>query len=506
MKLKLGGKNISGIIFLFAAVTLTAIMIERLRLGLVRYFDADEFMYLNWAAHIYQGYRPYLDFLMHVTPVFPLILTPLFLIWNGITPVIAARIFAWFISIGAVLSLTLLFYEVRHSRLAIVAGIILAILPMPADKILEIRPDILAISLTVIGYSLLFAYFRRERKALLFWSGIFLGLGFLTMQKVAPSLVIGSGVLLIYSVVKFHRKIKEAAVIIGLFAAGTGLPLLMLFVWGFLQGNAGVVWYSIFRLPVEHLQGVVRFNQLPWDFFFLPNNTYYGADGISLGLVANHLIWIFALALAVVRLVSSIFLKNLRAKLIEITLACTILAYGIFYIWFSPLKFTQYLIPVAVFVSWYAADWIYLMWMSVRHNRLLRPPAYLLAIVGLAGAFWINQKVSEVKFNWTNTAALAKMQKIYSTIPTSAYLLDLEGRTIYYKYPHPVCCLAYGQFETYLSRHYPTYAESLEKTRTRFIYQAEIDRISALSPGDQQFMRTHYEPTENGELWVAKDW
>lgn len=174
--------------------------------------------------------------------------------------------------------------------------------------------------------------------------------------------------------------------------------------------------------------------------------------------------------------------------------------------WLSPLKHPQYLIPAAVFIAWYVADGVFLLWEPLSRfltGRILFAALYCIGGYLLVQVFYL---VHEPKLNWTNEQDITRMQAIFVTIPKGAYVLDLEGRTMYYPYPYYACCVPFGQFDPFLSRPLPSLAQALERTKTRYIYQAGINRVSALLPDDQAFIAKHYKPENNGELLVSQDW
>jgi len=71
-------KAVEIVLFVFAFLLLLYLLYEKYRLGLVRYFDMDEYAYLNWTAHMVSGDMPYRDFLYQLPPGFLIILAPVF--------------------------------------------------------------------------------------------------------------------------------------------------------------------------------------------------------------------------------------------------------------------------------------------------------------------------------------------------------------------------------------------------------------------------------------------
>ncbi|MDO8451919.1 MAG: hypothetical protein Q7S76_03555, partial [bacterium] len=173
------------------------------------------------------------------------------------------------------------------------------------------------------------------------------------------------------------------------------------------------------------------------------------------------------------------------------------------YILYIPLKHTQYLIPVSIFVAFFTADFLLLVWKNavrVRFGILTFCFVTLLATVFLTDTFL---SVVTPKGSWTNTDAMAELDRLYETIPLDEFVLDLDGRTLFYKDPYYACCIVFGQFEKFLSRPLPSLPEALERTRTNYIYQGGLERITLLEADDYAYVVAHFAPVEGYDrLWI----
>ena len=96
------------------------------------------------------------------------------------------------------------------------------------------------------------------------------------------------------------------------------------------------------------------------------------------------------------------------------------------------------------------------------------------------------------------------MVELYKTIPQTEYILDLDGRTLYYPNPYYVCCLPFGQHEPFLSRPLPSLVDALERTKTGYVYEGELKRIQTLSPVNQAYIYRNYTPSGIANLWARK--
>ncbi|MBI3560069.1 hypothetical protein HY087_03000, partial [Candidatus Gottesmanbacteria bacterium] len=494
------------------------------RLGITRYIDVDEFAHLSWAYQMLSGQRPYLDFLFFFPPGFHLFLIPLFALGHGVTPIIAGRVMAFIIFVLLVGTVMLLFWLLRRSWTAILVGIILAFLPMPFDKFLEIRPDTLATLFAMVGmvFQILgmqdlalkgLTFLGKKVKPYQFLAGFLYGLSLLILPKTLPQVGVAIGVLVLMDIVRKYGKPSTHDLTVGalgyfalrpslnprsnergirvlgksnygrsanynsfLFLLGLAIPLILFALWVVTLGNINQVIYSLTALPVEANKISQTFIMQP-DLFFYPNTTFYGGAGWTRGLLVNHAIWVIAILVGAYRLVTP-------RSWSDFLVAATFFVSVIFYVLIVPLKHAQYLIPIAVFVAFYAADAVDMAWNAVRERIISLAAAIFLTlyIIGLIGLRQIFVEINTPKLSWTNRETINQLSTLYQTIPTNEYVLDLTGETIYYKHPYAVCCLPFGQFAPYLTRPLPPLARALEETKTRYIFEGGLKRINTLLP------------------------
>jgi len=530
------------------------------QLGLTRYFDVDEFAHLSWAYQMLSGRKPYVDFLFFFPPGFHLFLMPLFALGSGVTPIIAGRLVQFGIFVLLVGVTMLLFWLMRKSWVAILAGVFLAFLPLPFDKYLEIRPDTLAVLFAMLGMvfqilALKGVTLRGRVTPYQILSGIFYGLSLLILPKTLPQVGVAIGVLTLMDVGKKlckWRHGRDGNYNTLPFLVGLAAPLTLFGLWVLTLGNLDQVIYSLTMLPVEANKISQTFIMMP-DLFFYPNATFYGEPGWSMGLIANHAIWLIAIFMAAYRLVapyltvkseirtsnqqnSKFEIRNskqyrnsnvLNSKRLdhlnlfrasnfvlriynsvfrasnfdrqavawsEFLIAATFFVYALFYVQIVPLKHTQYLIPIAVFVAFYAADAVDMLWQKFKAVNILTVVFLLTASVGLYALWSVFVSVNTPKLAWTNADTIKELTILFRTIPTSEYILDLTGQTIYYKHPYVACCLPVGQWTSYLTRPIPSLSEALKKTKTKYIFEGGLTRTNTLLPEDQVYVSAHYLP------------
>jgi len=397
-----------------------------------------------------------------------------------------------------------LFYLMRRSWFWIVALVILVFLPLPKDKFIEIRPDSPATLLGLLGVIWQIRWWRNGKRRDAVISGIFHSTSLLVLPKMVPQVAIAVALAVISVILPISGGImairgrKRILQKLLPFFIGLIIPAGIFGTWAISLGDISTVTYSLTKLPVEANKISEIFIMLP-NLFFYPNGIFYGENGYSSGLKVNHLIWIIGLGMGAYRLVTPLLTKDIKYLWEELLISGIFYIHIIFYTLIVPLKHSQYLIPIAVFIAWYAADFAYILGLAAcKHSIGL----FIYLGGGVLASLILYQAygaINQEKLSWTNTEALTYLQNLYKNIPTGEYILDLDGRTLYYPYPYYACCLPFGQSAPFLSRPLPSLAEALEKTKTKYIYQGELKRVDTLQREDQAYINAHYVP-QNGDL------
>lgn len=479
-----------------SAILLMVFLWWHFRLGMVRYFDVDEFAHLHWASHMAMGKKPYIDFLYFFPPGYQWFLEPLFWVGKGIAPILAARFVQFVVFVLLVGTTGILFWITRKSLWAAVfTGAILAYLPLPYDKFLEIRPDTLAALLAMLGMVFQIYWMRYFSKRAGFLAGCCYALSLLILPKTAPAVGVAGIVALLHARDSSTKRIGRTNTIfsresLAALGAGFGIPFLFFGLWILFLGDLGTVMYSLTKLPIEANKISQTFIMMP-DLFFYPNQIFYGTAGYSFELLANHVIWVVACAIGLFRLFLPYFIGKERA-LEELLIAGTFITHVIFYIQLVPLKHTQYLIPIAPFIAYFLVDGIVSIWNRVKQWESGRV-GFSVAFIAIALLlFMLNSNSVTPKLAWTNTDVLKELAYIFKTIPFDQPILDLDGRTLYYPDPYIACCLPFGQSAPYLSKPLPSLSQTLESSKTKYIYQGELKRVTTLVSEDQDYISKHY--------------
>lgn len=176
-------------------------------LSQIRGFDQDEFLHVHAAWSIFKGLLPYRDYFDHYTPLFHVFLVPFFYFFNVETDFAQAlgffffaRKLMWLIS-GLILLLTFWLGKLwRNTEVGYIASLFLLSTEAYWNTTLEIRPDPLEVVFWLLYLIMVVRAVQGDReeyvrKRMFAWSGLFLALGFLAIQKVVyafPGLAVGT--------------------------------------------------------------------------------------------------------------------------------------------------------------------------------------------------------------------------------------------------------------------------------------------------------------------------
>lgn len=483
------------ILGLFSFGLLLLLLWSRLDSSLMRYFDADELAYLHWAHNVFSGHLPYRDFLLYAPPGFLYVLAPMYAFVEGQVVLFVGRTVAFVLYVMTAGAMSYLFWQVRKSWVAVLAAALFVFLPLPQDKLMEIRPDTLAVLLALLGLICEIDAIRLPRRYWMFTlSGLLYGASLLVLQKTLPQVVVSSVVLFAWMFLGeesvWHRKRAFIS-----FVAGGVISFGMFVFWvAFVFRDWTVVdtvVYSLTKLPFE-VNRIGEVFGMQADLFFYPNTVYYGLPGWSVGLVANHICWFIGLMAGSIRFVSPFVAHGKKGVWQEMLIAGTWLSYILSFLYGYPLRHAQYLIPIAVFVAFYAADVVLVAWNYLNQRQEGRF-VFILGFAALCIGIWnVNGQINMPKLMLTNDEDVRILNRAIAMIPKGAYVLDLVGSTIYFADPYYVCCVPFGQWEPYLSRPLPDLPSTLERTHTRYIYQGRLGRVSTLSAANQAYIRAHY--------------
>ncbi len=444
----------------------------RWQVAATRFFDIDEFAYLHWTAAVARGERLYTDVFSYFTPGFFWVMTPVFWIMGRSAQVFPiARVISFVFFLGSLGALCYVWKITKNATWALLPAVILAFLPMPYDKFLEIRPDNLAALLGLLGLI-------GQIRGWWLFSGLTYSASLFVLAKGVPVVAVGALFALL-------RRAPRR------FWAGLILPWVLFFVF---SENFSTVWYSLTRLPFEVYKSAVNY-PMEANLFFYPNASFYGGNGITPGLVVNHALWVLAILVGAYRLVTSTSLEEL---LIPAVFFVSVLGY----VKYFPLKHSQYLIPIALFVAYFAADGLaaFFTWFT----RAAGAAAAAVVLIGFAYLLSaISVQVNSTKLLATQKPQLDEINRLLRTVPPDARVVDLEGRAVFWPDGYAIAALPFDTFFGYLTRPPQTLAASLAAGPADYVYQGDSGRLGMLSPENLSYVRTHFVAAEGfgDRLW-----
>lgn len=488
-------------------VTLCLLLWNALQLGLIRYFDADEMAYLHWAHNVFVGRVPYVGFLSYVPPGFYYALAPLYWLTHGTDILFFGRVYAFAVFFGMTFSLMYVFWLVRRDWTALISGIFLAFIPIPADKFIEIRPDNLAM-LIALGGTLfqVMAFMHPTRRRYWFFSGLLYSVSLLVLPKVLPQVIAAVWVAIAWWIWSGQEtRVRSCAA--QMFVSGMSVPALAFGVWVFSIAHSlqeiGIIWYSLTKLPLEVNKIGALFPMEPYQFFY-PNALLYGAHGWNSILLSNHTIWLVGLCMGAFRLVTPFLPNGKKGVWAELLIGMTFFGYIALFIFGYPMRHEQYLIPIGIFVSFYAADALSVVWMHVKDHG----PTVIMFFFGFGALlymlFHMSGFMGNEKRTFTNASEYETLRVALKAIPENAYVFDLIGSTIYFRDPYYVSAVPFGQWEPFLSRPLPSVVDALTSTRTSHIYEGLLKRVRTLSHGDQSYIFSQFRPREGASGYLFR--
>jgi hypothetical protein len=250
-----------------------------------RQFDQDEFLHVHAAWSMSQGMTPYVDYFDQYTPLFRVLLGPIFRFFavatdpaEAIAFLFFSRKLMWLLS-GLVLALTFWLGRLyRRTDVGCVAVLFLMATEAYWNTTLEIRPDTMAVVLWLLYLVTLIRAVRptasaERRQGIMFLSsGLFLAFSFLTMQKIVfafPGLAIGTCFYILQASNHETRRFRLRCVAYQ--AVGFCIPLLLTAAYFYLHGGLDAFIRANFLnfLKVAGFSPVYKLHQMLYQHPFL---------------------------------------------------------------------------------------------------------------------------------------------------------------------------------------------------------------------------------------------
>lgn len=502
--------SIKRLLIVLEIVVLAVLIFWHFKLGLVRYFDADEYAHLHWGYSLSVGERPYTDFFYLFPPFFLYPIAALFKIFGRTTEAILnARMFIFIIFLASSGILFLLAKKLRGTNFALLTLIFFAFLPLPFDKLIEVRPDLLAAGLAILGL-FLFIKGNEGDKRLFFFSGLSYAASLGFVPKTIFFLVPVGIVFLISQLSSLSHLRRDGRKNALLFFLGM-LPVGLLLLGMILSfGNLPFSLYSMTKMASDVTKTLgVKFFMRP-DIFFYPNDTYYGFGGWSVPLAVNLLIYFLASVWGIGRFISSLSHRDGKECMREFLVAGTFFANLVAFVDFYPLKHAQYLIPVAPFIAFYFAD----LWESavnklpldfargrLKSLKLLKTGTTLALLVFLV---LVSIQMNQKKAAWVNTPTFGKINDLMRIVSADAPIFDLTGESVVFKNGYYFCCLPYGQYEESLYFKLPDIEKELTKRNTNYIYLGTVTRLNEIPLRHAKYIIENFVPVTADKLLLKR--
>lgn len=500
-------KKKEAIIILAEAATLLFVLFLRFKLAPLRYFDIDELAYLHWGYNLSIGERPFSDFLFLLPPLFLYSLMPLFIvIGRSALLLVAARIFMALVFLLVTIVLILLGRKMGNIHTGLLAGIVFAFLPIPSDKMIEIRPDMAALLFSLLGLYLFLKGMEKQKKLWLFLAGasFALSLGFIPKTIFFLLPVVVTVWFMGYKGAakgQFAKTIKKLYLPL---SAGFAIPALVTLILILSFGNFRFAAYSMTKLASDiHKTLGAKFYMRP-DIFFYPNDTYYGFGGThNLPYILNLTIYVTAALWAIKKFVSCLSYQDDNKCLREFIFASVFFVNLAAFVKFYPLKHAQYLIMIAPFIAFYFADFI-VSFGRARHlpGKFMTLSLYFLLLLSIGYAGY---KMYEKKVKWDNRATLEKINQVLAAVPAQERIFDLTGGSVFFRHGYYFCCLSYGQYEEVLNFPITSVETAFNQNGTKYVYTDFYGRLEILPPLTAAYIKNNFKPYfPDGSLLIRK--
>lgn len=489
---------------LTVAVLLFLLLYWRGQYALTRYFDIDEFAHLHWGYSFFIGEKPYQDFFYLFPPFFLLLLWPVFLIFGRtLLTVTASRALMFIIFLLIVLVLYLMARRLRSKMTALLAVLVLVFLPMPLDKMIEIRPDLPALLAAMTGLLLFISGEGKESYRDLFFSGLFFGISLGFVPKTVFFLT-GPVLIVIYQYFQSALKGKMK----GFFRKylylfyGMSIPLTVILTVMMWSGKADFAFYSMTKMASDVTKVLAGKFYIDSRFFFYPNDVYYGKGSINPYYLANLFIYLTAIIWVIWRFISSLSFKEYRKCVAEFVLSLTFLVNLAAYVKFYPLKHAQYLIPLAPFAAFYFADF----WQTLI-DFLARKLIFPIVLTPVLAVFLVIffKDIYDIRIWWNNRLSMEKINYFLSSYSSSTAIFDLTGESVFFPNGYYFCCIPYGQYNEAFDFKMPDIEKDMERRKTTIVHLGTSDRIGVLPAIQAKYIKENFEAIlPNGSLLERK--
>jgi Dolichyl-phosphate-mannose-protein mannosyltransferase len=515
-----------------------------------RAFDQDEFLHVHSAWSIFKGLLPYRDYFDHYTPLFHFFLVPFFHFFkvesdsaDAIAFFFFARKLMWFIS-GLILLLTFWLGKLwRNTEVGYIAILFLLSTEAYWNTTLEIRPDPLEVVFWLLYLVMVVRAVQVDRqehvrKRMFACSGLFLALGFLTIQKVVyafPGLAVATCWYILSASDHGTRRRRLAHVA----CQFVGFCIPMVFTAGYFYLHSGLAEF-------------IRFNFL----FFLGAPGFWPSSTLHEVLYQHPFLGLFGSAGLLCSLPFIFRRSSLKSGGFVIAPAALALIVGLFLIPFPLYQYYILLFPlVAVFAATFLIDSIAKLghlrerltdwqWTSIAalisiailtglvligrgaesHWPLFLIIGYWLGALlscmallfrrapGIALIFFLVAMIvgpmKRLQSTLTSPGAnpqIAEMRYIIeNTAPTETIMDGFRGSGVYRPHAYFFWFIPYGVRQRLTDRDKQLLLEDLYTGSISPKLILFDPNLRDFSPASTEFFEAHYEPVGTGMIWRRK--
>jgi hypothetical protein len=511
-------RSLSVFSIVYALITVGAItylLYLRYKLGQTRYFDIDEFAHLHWAFNYYTGLKPYTQFFYFFPPLFLLALRPIFSLVGqpSVQILLTARTVVFIFYVFSTILLFVLTCLIRGWKRALMVALFFVSLSLPSDKWLEIRPDGLATALTLLGMVFLVAGFGSKKRVFFVLSGFAYALSLGVVSKMLFFVGI-AGITILSPMIllplrETHpegvRVWKEVRGHILLFAIGAIIPTVVILYMFFQSGDAIKAFTLTTTIASNATKVLGKKFFIGPNFYFWPNDVFYGTMGFSLNWNVNFVLWVLSIFFSI----RWLFGSDKKRFLLSASFLVNLMAYVAFF----PLKHAQYLVPLAPFVSYFAVEGVMGIFGRSRHiartlripEKIILPIFSIFLTVILTLVFLGGKQMHDLKLRWNSPSVTQFYKEMYALLPFSQPILDLTGVSIFAKDPYYYCCLPYGQYEEALPFPIPSLEKALRSNQVPIVYTNDGGRLDVLPLQQATLIREHYvsDPFWGGGIFMV---
>jgi hypothetical protein len=472
-------------------ITLIGLLLARLNLAFVRYFDVDEFAHMHWTYLTTIGKLPYRDFFFYVIPVYQWLMAPVFLLRPDATVLILARVAEFFVYTGSVLLIYRIAAKTTGFRLiGLLAGVLFTIFPMTFDKTIEVRPDMLMIFLYLLAADLIiYTHTWSNKRALII--GIIAATDILLLPKIIFAI---PALALLFLVKKPRPNLAQNLWLI----IGGVIPALIFFAFLAANNLTQTAIVAILHDSVAVNAGKIPFS--PWKALSPFPLVYITEGEPSFPWQVNTLLWIGSgLGLLVL----------LGKRLLYGLFFLTFTIFGVIFLFAFPAPYTQYFMPLSAFAVIMTAYLIYQIQPVLRFifkNQIVADFGLLtllaVTVTVCVQSFLIQYQI-RIKPGNTNDEQVGVVNSLLKISKDTDTVFDMVGSFVFRPDAYYFCCHPYTEFAANASVKTPPLMQMLVTNKTKFIILDRTGQSLWLTPQpDLDFIRAHYLPCTYNKIYT----